>query len=143
MYKACILAVVLLGLAACTTDDSSTKEVKELVPVDYASWHTGKFHYTESSIGTYLINRTDSIQEEFIKSKEMVVEFDIRWQNDSMYTLIFSRINENPHDNTVAEGVEKLVKKCTITNVTEKSYVEKATSNLMDNPVFTTIFRNR
>ena len=143
MYKACILAVVLLGLAACTTKDSSTKEVEAVVLKDYAAWHTGKFHYTESSIGTYLINRTDSIQEEFIKSKEMVVEFDIRWQNDSMYTLTFSKINENPHNNTVAKGVENLVKKCTITNVTEKSYAEKATSNLMDKTVFTTIFRNR
>jgi hypothetical protein len=109
----------------------------------FKDWHTGKFYYKEPKIGTFLVNRTDSIQEEFIKSTGMIVEFDIDWTTDSTYTLTFVKIAENPKNKSIAEGAESMVKQCTITQLYELSYVEKSTSNLSDYVIFTTIHRNK
>jgi hypothetical protein len=71
----------------------------------------------------------------------MIVEFEIDWTTDSTYTLTFVKIAENPNDKSIAEGAERMVKQCTITQLYELSYVEKSTSNLSDKIIFTKIYR--
>lgn len=110
---------------------------------DFSLWHTGKFYYREKPTGTFLVNRTDSIQEEFIQRTGMIVEFDISWQNDSTYVLKYSKVTENPYDGELADGIEKLVKTCKITRVTAWHYVEEAKSNLTDEIIYTRIYRYR
>ena len=127
----------------CSCGESPKEEKKVIVEevIDYLPWHTGKFYYKEPRTGTFLINRTDSIQEEFIKQSGMIVEFDIEWQNDSMYTLSFVKISENPNNKELADGAETMVKYCTITNAFGKTYEERATSNLSSDTIYTTIYR--
>ncbi|MGB0849706.1 MAG: hypothetical protein ACPGTP_00540 [Bacteroidia bacterium] len=141
MKKAFHLALVLVFLASCSDSQPESEQEQVHKQVDYSVWHAGKFYYREKATGTYLINRTDSIQEEFIKMNAMVVEFVIKWQNDSTYTLDYTRISENPNNKEVAEGIDSLIKTCTITEVEEKSYVEKATSNMTDEVIYTRIYR--
>lgn len=137
-------AVVVLVLGSCGGE--SEKEAKQpdfsVKEVNYQAWHSGKFYYQEPKIGTFLINRTDSIQEEFIKNTGMIVEFDINWKNDSMYSLTFVKIAENPLDKSLADGAETLIKNCVITKVKAVSYVEMATSNLSSDTIYTTVFRH-
>ena len=140
-------AIVLLALFCGCSEKPKKEPIKELEFVisekPFKDWHIGKFYYKEPKIGTFLVNRTDSIQEEFIKSTGMIVEFDIDWATDSTYTLTFIKIAENPNNKSIAEGAERMVKQCTITQLYELSYVEKSTSNLSDNVIFTTIHRNK
>ena len=138
-----LFILICLGYA-CTSDEQEEKEEIVARPsIEYTRWHSGKFYYRERPTGTFLINRTDSIQEEFIKLNGMVVEFDISWQNDSMYTLSYARLSENPNKNELAEGIDKLVKNCKITRLTDLHYIEEATSNLTDSIIRTRIYRYR
>lgn len=141
MKKAFHAVLVLFFLASCNDSQSGSEKEQIQEQVDYSIWHVGKFYYREKATGTYLINRTDSIQEEFIKMNAMVVEFDIQWLNDSVYTLDYTKISENPNNKELAEGVDSLIKTCTITKVEEKSYIEKATSNMTDEVIYTRIYR--
>lgn len=154
---AVFLIFICVLLFSCTQDSNTvssseenteqTKTTKEVDPIlenpDYSVWKLGKFYYRERPTGTFLVNRTDSIQEEFIKSNGMIVEFDIAWQNDSMYTLTYAKISENPYEGKLAEGIERLVKRCRITRVTDWYYVEEASSNLSDSIIYTRIYRYR
>lgn len=145
-----LVFLVFISLSGCT-DKVDKEPVKEQLSefefvIDekpFKDWHIGKFYYKEPKIGTFLINRTDSIQEEFIKSSGMIVEFDIEWTSDSTYILSFAKISENPGNNEIAKGAERMVKKCTMTKLTELSYIEKATSNLSADTILTKIYRTR
>ncbi|MFT5055804.1 MAG: hypothetical protein ACI80H_000508 [Pseudoalteromonas distincta] len=138
-------AIALLALFYGCSEKPKKESIQEFEFVisekPFKDWHTGKFYYKEPKIGTFLINRSDSIQEEFIKSTGMIVEFDIDWTTDSTYTLTFVKIAENPNNKSIAEGAERMVKQCTITQLYELSYVEKSTSNLSDKIIFTKIYR--
>ncbi len=140
-----LIALLVLFFCGCV-EKTKKKSIGELEFVisnkPFKDWHNGKFHYKEPKIGTFLVNRTDSIQEEFVKSTGMIVEFDIDWTTDSTYTLSFVKIAENPNKKEVASGVEHMVKKCTITQLRELSYIEKSTSNLSSDVIFTKIHRN-
>ena len=135
-----IFAVVLCG---CTDKPKKEPIQEQLIIADkpFKEWHRGKFYYKEPNIGTFLINRTDSIQEELIKSTFMIVEFDINWTTDSSYILTFVKIVDNPNNKSIAAGAEKMVKRCYITQLEELSYLEKSTSNLSDKIIFTKIYR--
>ena len=137
----------LLGVVSifsfCGAPEEQKKEAENIKKIDYAPWKTGKFNYRESKFGAFLINRTDSIQEEFIKRTGTIVEFGIYWQNDSMYTLTFRKITENPTNQELPPDIKGLVKECTITNVKAGSYTEKASSNLNKVIHYTTIHRGR
>lgn len=127
-----------------TDKEDKTSLIQEngmLILPDYRAWHVGKFYYREKPTGTFLINRTDSIQEEFIKSTGMIVEFDIHWISDSSYTLSYNHISENPNQGVIADGIDSLVKTCSITRMTDWHYVEEATSNLSDDTIRTRIYR--
>ena len=75
----------------------------------------------------------------------MIVEicFCLDYRLSSAITLTFVKIAENPKNKSIAEGAERMVKQCTITQLYELSYVEKSTSNLSDYVIFTTIHRNK
>ena len=148
-WKACFSSskfLFLLGAFAllCACNESGKVEDQETVVeevVDYSTWHTGKFYYKEPGVGTFLVNRTDSIQEEFVRNSGMIVEFDIDWKNDSMYSLTFVKISENPNNKELPAGVDSLVKKCKITNAFGRTYEEVATSNLSSDTLRTVIYR--
>jgi hypothetical protein len=137
------LGLLLIVVLFCSCGEAPKEEQQTVVQevVDYSLWHTGKFYYKEPNIGTFLINRTDSIQEEFIKQSGMIVEFDIDWKNDSMYSLTFVKISENPNNKELAAGADSMVKQCTITNAFGLSYEERATSNLSKDTIYTVIYR--
>ena len=135
------LLLVLVLWTSCTDAPKSYDE-KENFPVDFTQWHTGNFYYQEYGLGTFLIHRTDSIQEEFVKANGMIVAFDISWKNDSVYTLQFAGITENPANKEVAKGVDSLIKQCTITDVRKNRYLERAISNLSGDTLYTPIRRH-
>lgn len=149
----CALGFAVFFIVSCSPEKEKKSDQKdpevagEVDPIltnpDYGLWRVGKFYYRERPTGTFLVNRTDSIQEEFIKSSGMIVEFNINWLSDSSYILAFSRISENPYDGEIADGIYSLVKKCVITRVTDWHYVEEATSNLSKDTIRTRIYRYR
>jgi hypothetical protein len=127
-----LAAVLLLFplLIACQSDPVKT-ELSPKQKALYNSWRITQCYYSERPIGVYLVNRNDTMQEEFIKSSGMVVEFDVNWRNDSMYHLRFKRVTENPQQISLPADIENLVKSCWMQEVTDTTYVEAALSNLV------------
>ena len=104
-------------------------------------WKTGKYFYVDSLFGKFLVKRQDSIQLEYLKMHQLEVQFKINWLNDSTYTLAFDEVRKNPKEISLPHDLDSLVKTCTITLQTDTSYVEKATSNLNDELILTTMYR--
>jgi hypothetical protein len=101
------------------------------------SWKTGRFYYMDETFGKFEIERTDSFQIERIVNNGMEVSFRINWMNDSMYTLAYKGISKNPQHINLPSDIDSLVKTCTITELTDTSYNEKATSNLNESVNYT------
>lgn len=140
MYKL-FFFVGFLAIIACNTRSSadSTKDTRLSTEdsVLYASWRTGQFYYKVRPFGIFLVNRYDTLQEEFIRDNGMLTEFGIHWINDSMYELSFLKLAENPQGISLPDGIDTLVKTCTMTNVSDTVYVEKAMSNLSSTYIYT------
>lgn len=132
-----LLLGVLLFLGACSNSSENHEVVEES---QNAIWQSGKFYYTDSLFGNFLIKRQDTIQLEYLKMHQLEVQFKMDWLNDSMYTLAFDQVNKNPNEISLPHDLDSLIKTCTITSVTDSSYVEKATSNLNKEVNLTTIF---
>ena len=94
-----------------------------------------------SPFGVFLVNRTDTLQEEYIRANRMLTAFKIAWQNDSMYTLRFHKLTKNPEGQSLPDGIDSLVKVCTMTNVSDTLYEEKALSNMSGSYIYTTYRR--
>ncbi len=137
-----ILLSVLVALVACTSEKPSEEatQANEKTAL-YASWRTGQFYYKVSPFGVFLVNRTDTLQEEYIRANRMLTAFKIAWQNDSMYTLRFHKLAENPQGQSLPGGIDSLVKVCTMTNVSDTLYEEKALSNMSGSYIYTTYRR--
>ncbi len=138
MNKALFLLTIIL--VACSTSETTKEKERVLSPEQtelYSSWRTGKFYYKVKPFGIFLVNRYDTLQEEFIRDNGMLTEFGVQWLNDSMYELRFIRLAENPQGISLPEGIDTLVKTCTMTHVSDTLYVEKAMSNLSDSYVYT------
>lgn len=127
--------LIFLGSCSNTANDSDVQERGE-----NAIWEAGKYYYTDSLFGNFLIKRQDSIQMEYLKMHQLEVQFKLAWLNDSMYTLRFDQVNQNPNDISLPHDLDSLIKTCTITSVTDTSYIEKATSNLNKEVNLTTIY---
>ncbi|MBT8327882.1 MAG: hypothetical protein KJP21_09170 [Bacteroidia bacterium] len=123
----------LLVLASCSNEPNEEVNAN-------AIWQTGKFYYTDSLFGKFLIKRYDSIQLEYLKMHQLEVQFRMNWLNDSMYELTFDQVNNNPKEISLPHDLDSLVKTCTITEISDTSYVEKATSNLNDEIILTTVY---
>lgn len=122
-----ILPIVILFFLVYT----SCKDTKqETVDSRFEQWKTGDFYYIDEMFGKFEIERTDSFQIEKILSNGMEVAFKIDWLNDSMYHLAYHGINKNPQGISLPDDIDSLIKTCTITELTDTSYNEKATSNL-------------
>lgn len=129
-----------LALSSCMLDRGSTKEQNkktEQKEALYASWRTGKFYYNVRPFGVFLVNRYDTLQEEFIRDNGLLTTFKIAWLNDSMYELRYLEVLENPKSISLPKEIDSLVRICTITNVSDTMYVEKAHSNLSKTDVLT------
>ncbi len=109
----------------------------------FQTWRETQCYYKEPPFGVFLVNRNDSIQEEFIKTNGMLVEFDIAWQTDSTYTLAFKQLVANPQGTSLPNGLDTLVRKCWMTQVGPTSYIEAATSNMTSHKdtIYTTYIR--
>lgn len=127
--------VVLLACSSSSSSDESALSPEEAEL--YASWRTGQFYYKVRPFGVFLVNRYDTLQEEFIRDNGMLTEFGVQWLNDSMYKLRFLRLAENPQGISLPDGIDTLIKTCTMTNVSDTLYVEKAMSNLSSTFVYT------
>ena len=133
---------VLLALVACTSDKSSEEAaLTNQETALYASWRTGQSYYKVNPFGVFLVNRNDTLQEEYIRSNHMLTVFKIAWQNDSMYTLRFHELTKNPEGQSLPDGIDSLVKVCTMTNVSDTIYEEKAWSNMSGSYIYTTYRR--
>jgi hypothetical protein len=134
-----LLFLYSVGMLTACVNDIQEKEQKtehklsDSEIVLYHSWRNTQCYYDEPPFGTFLVNRNDTFQEEFIKVNGMIVEFDVSWQNDSAYTMKFKKVAENPQKISLPNGMDTLVRTCWMTQVTELSYIEAATSNLMTN----------
>lgn len=134
-----ILLLSTLLAVSCTapsgTDAPRTlsAEQEEL----YRSWHTGQFYYKVKPFGIFLVNRYDTLQEEFIRDQGLLTEFGVQWLNDSMYQLRFLQLVENPQGLDMPQGIDTLLKTCTMTQVSDTVYVEKAYSNLSSSYIYT------
>lgn len=134
------IALVLLAFSACMSDTSvGTLQNKKIVRQDalYASWRTGKFYYKVKPFGVFLVNRNDTLQEEFIRDNGLLTTFKIAWLNDSVYELRYAEVLENPQDIALPNEIDSLVRICTMTNVSDTMYIEKAHSNLSRTEVYT------
>ena len=148
MYKVLLFGLlsVLVSCAKISEEkESNHKEVSLSAEKEarLQSWHTTQCYYEEAPFGVFLVNRNDSIQEEFIKTNGMLVEFDIAWQTDSTYTLTFKQLVANPQGTSLPNGLDTLVRKCWMTQVGPTSYIEAATSNMTSHKdtIYTTYLR--
>jgi hypothetical protein len=107
----------------------------------YRSWHTSQFYYKERPFGVFLVNRYDTFQEEFIRSNGMLVEFNLKWLNDSMYEMRYDTIKENPQGVSLPVDLKQMIRVCKMTAVSDTSYIEQAVSNLNPDTVYTTYRR--
>ena len=109
----------------------------------YQSWRNTQCYYEERPFGIFLVNRNDTMQEEFIKTNGMLVEFDIEWQTDTTYILSFKRLIENPQGTSLPDGLDTLVRKCSMKQVGQTSYLEAASSNMTahTDTIYTTYHR--
>ena len=103
----------------------------------YRSWHTSQFYYKERPFGIFLVNRYGSFQEEFIRSNGMLVEFNLKWLNDSMYEMRYDTIRENPQGVSLPVDLKQMIRVCKMTAVSDTSYIEQAISNLNPDTVYT------
>lgn len=148
MYK-----VLLFGLLSVLVSCAKVSEEKESNDTEvslstekkalFQTWRETQCYYQEPPFGVFLVNRNDSIQEEFIKTNGMLVEFDIAWQTDSTYTLAFKQLVANPQGTSLPNGLDTLVRKCWMTQVGPTSYIEAATSNMTSHKdtIYTTYLR--
>lgn len=123
-----LIAPLFIFLTLACSNNESKKEVE--VDSRLSQWKTGSFYYEDEIFGTFEIERTDELQVEKIISNGMEVAFKITWLNDSMYTLKYAGVNKNPHNISLPHDIDSLIKTCTITELTDTTYNEKATSNL-------------
>jgi hypothetical protein len=107
----------------------------------YRSWHTSQFYYKERPFGVFLVNRHDTFQEEFIRSNGMLVEFNLKWLNDSVYEMRYDTIKENPQGVSLPVDLKQMIRVCKMTVVSDTSYIEQAVSNLNSDTVYTTYRR--
>jgi hypothetical protein len=119
-----ILSIIILFCGSCKD------EKHEVVDDRLSLWKKGDFYYMDEMFGKFEVERTDSFQVEKIISNGMEVVFEINWLNDSMYNLTYHGLNKNPHGISLPHDMDSLIKTCTITELTDTSYNEKATSNL-------------
>ena len=140
MYK---YLFIFFGIftVACSSENSqkeaASKPLSTEEAVLYQAWRTGQFYYNVKPFGLFLVNRYDTLQEEFIRDNGMLTEFDIAWMNDSTYTLSFHQVTSNPAEITLPEGIDTLVRTCTMTQVSDTVYVEKAYSNMSNSYIYT------
>ena len=121
-------------LFTCNQVDNQNQE-------QFQEWKVGNFHYSEGSF-KYLIHRTTDYQEEFLLQDGLLVRFKINWENDSVYTMKFDSILSNPNQTQLAFDITQIQKKCTMTNVTAHSYIERSENNLNDLVGLTRIIKN-
>ncbi len=123
----------MLGIVSC-----SSPQPKER----YKTWHKGEFYYQVQNFGKFSVSRTQTHQTEFIDLHKMEIRFNIKWVNDSIYLLTYDTITQNPAGISLPGDIGELVKTCTITALTDSSYIEKATSNLNKATNYTTYLRD-
>lgn len=131
-----IIRIFLLTLLAGCSDQPVNHLNAEEIAL-YQSWKSGQFYYREKPFGVFLVNRYDTLQEEFIRSNGMLVEFGVNWINDSVYELRFDKIVENPREIILPDGIDTMVKRCKLTSVTDTSYIELAYSNMSSDIIAT------
>ena len=117
---------ILLIFACSDTAQNSKADVDPRL----SQWKTGDFYYVDKMFGKFEIIRSEEVQVEKILSNGMEVAFKIEWLNDSMYKLYYDGVHKNPHNISLPHDIDSLIKTCTITELTDTSYNEKATSNL-------------
>ena len=98
MYKALALGLLLIASACTKVSDENESDTPRVhwsaeKKALYQSWSNTQCYYEERPFGIFLVNRNDTMQEEFLKTNGMLVEFNIEWQTDSTYTLAFKRFN--------------------------------------------------
>jgi hypothetical protein len=137
-----ILVILPLLIWSCASGPTPEEIAAEQAKIEaYRSWRTGKFYYKERSFGVYLVNRYDTYQEEFIRKNGMLVEFSLKWVNDSMYEMRYDTIALNPQGISLPADLNQMVKKCKMVAVNDTSYIELAVSNLNPDTVYTTYRR--
>ncbi len=136
MHKILLVFTLILLAFGC-----SRNEVKEVAEEPFNQWKEGSFYYQQDPFGTFLISRTDSNQIETITQYDLIVDFAIEWLTDTSYNLTFKQVLNNPESIALPQDIDSLVKTCYITQETDSSYVEEATSNLNDLKNYTTIQR--
>jgi hypothetical protein len=121
-----------------TPEEKAARQAKVEV---YRSWHQSQFYYKEQPFGVFLVNRNDTFQEEFIRSNGMLVEFKLKWLNDSVYEMRYDTVRQNPQNISLPEDLNQMIRTCRMTQVNDTSYTEQATSNLNSDTVNTTFRR--
>jgi hypothetical protein len=148
LYKALALGLLLIASACTKVSDENESDTPRVhwsaeKKAMYQSWSKTQCYYEERPFGIFLVNRNDTMQEEFLKTNGMLVEFNIEWQTDSTYTLSFKRLVSNPRGTSLPNGLDTLVRKCWMKQVGQTSYLEAATSNMTahKDTIYTTYLR--
>ena len=119
------------GLVACSSNsESPANEKSEASEPTELSWKTGRFFYNDDFFGIFSLVRTDSTQTELIPRIGTEVVFDLRWINDSTYTLKYNRVITCPDSIELPDDFHLLERTCFMKDVKEKSYTEFGVSNL-------------
>ena len=123
---------------SCASGPTPEEVAAQQAKIDaYRSWHSSQFYYKERPFGVFLVNRYDTFQEEFIRSNGMLVEFNMKWLNDSMYEMRYDTIKENPKGILLPDELKSMIRICKMTAVNDTSYIEQAVSNLTSDTVYT------
>ena len=128
MIRIILASLALVAIFACG---------KKEEPIN---WKEGKFYYEEENVGRYDVTRQGNKQVEHLEAFGLTVEFDIEWLTDTTYTLQFNRIVEAKQKVTLPPDLSELIKTCTMSDLTDTSYVEIASSNLNNKVNYTTVY---
>ena len=108
-------------------------------PGKASDFRTGRFKYDdEAQFGDFIIIRTKDSQMDSGSITQLAVKFDLKWINDTAYTMHFNSIVENPQNISLPEP-KGMYRKCWMTDIREDNYLEISTTSMSKDTIRTRI----
>lgn len=161
-----IAAAVLFNICSCKNDKVDSNEPgtmdttqvgrKSLLPEnsrpnkevytwtgkkDPSLFKTGRFIYGNSiQFGGFEIIRGKDSQLDSGGYDHLAFMFDLKWDNDTAYTLKYKKTVANPRSISLPD-LKGMYRKCFMTQLTDTSYMEISTSSMTKDTIYTTVIK--
>ncbi len=110
-------------------------------PGKASDFRTGRFKYDdETKFGDFIIIRSKDSQLDSGSITQLAVKFDLKWVNDTAYTMHFNSIVENPQNISLPDP-KGMYRKCWMTDIREDNYLEISTTSMSKDTLRTRISR--